>query len=35
MGLGWLMNPADDLDADMARVREAYRPFIGKRRGTV
>ncbi|MCB1567291.1 MAG: 1-acyl-sn-glycerol-3-phosphate acyltransferase [Xanthomonadales bacterium] len=35
MGLGWLMNPADDLDADMARVREAYRPFIGKRRGTL
>lgn len=35
MGLGPLMTPGDDPDADMATIREHYRPFIGKRRGTV
>lgn len=35
MILGPVMTPGPDADADMARVREWYRPFIGKRRGTV
>ena len=35
MILGPLVTPGPDADADMARVREWYRPFIGKRRGTV
>ncbi len=35
MGLGPLFTPGKDPAADMAWVREHYRPFIGKRRGTV
>jgi len=35
IGLGPLIYPTDDLDADMARIREFYRPWIGKNRGTV
>ena len=35
MILGPLMTLGPDADADMARLREWYRPFIGKRRGTV
>lgn len=34
MGLGPLMWPGEDADADMAAIREHYRPFLGKRRGT-
>ena len=33
MGLGPLFVPGADLDADMAWMREHYRPYIGKRRG--
>jgi len=35
VGLGPLFHPSDDLDADMARIREFYRPFVGRNRGTV
>lgn len=35
MGLGEVFEPSADLEADMARVRAYYRPFVGKRRGTV
>lgn len=35
MGLGVLMQPTDDVDADMARLRQWYLPFVGKNRGTV
>lgn len=35
MVLGPLLTPGSDLDADMARVREWYRPWVGKHRGTV
>ena len=35
MGLGPLMMLGSDPDADMATIREHYRPFIGKKRGTV
>jgi len=35
IGLGPLFYPTDDLDADMARIREFYRPWQGKNRGTV
>lgn len=35
MGLGPLMSPTQDANADMAAIREHYRPFMGKRRGTV
>lgn len=35
IGLGPLFHPGDDVDADMARIREFYRPWIGKNRGTV
>lgn len=35
LGLGPLFHPGDDVDADMARIREFYRPWIGKNRGTV
>lgn len=34
IGLGALFETSGDLDADMARIREYYRPFIGKHRGT-
>lgn len=35
IGFGPLIYPSDDLDADMARIREFYRPWQGKNRGTV
>jgi 1-acyl-sn-glycerol-3-phosphate acyltransferase len=35
IGFGPLIHPSDDLDADMAKIREFYRPWIGKNRGTV
>jgi 1-acyl-sn-glycerol-3-phosphate acyltransferase len=35
IGLGPMLQLSDDLDADMARIRELYRPFVGKNRGTV
>ena len=35
VGLGPLIYPSDDLDADMVKIREFYRPWIGKNRGTV
>ena len=35
IGIGPLMQLSDDLDADMARIREYYLPFQGKNRGTV
>ena len=35
VGLGPLFHPTDDVVADMARIREFYRPWIGKNRGTV
>ena len=34
VGLGPLIYPSDGLDADMARIREFYRPWQGKNRGT-
>ena len=35
VGLGPLFHPGDDVEADMARIREFYRPWVGKNRGTV
>ena len=35
IGLGPLFHPTDDVAADMARIREFYRPWVGKNRGTV
>jgi len=35
LGIGPLFQPSADLEADMARIREFYRPWIGKNRGTV
>ena len=35
VGLGPLFHPTDDVAADMARIREFYRPWIGKNRGTL
>jgi len=35
IGLGPLVELSDDPVADMARIREIYRPFQGKNRGTV
>ena len=35
IGLGELFHMTGDLDADMARIREYYRPFVGKHRGSV
>ena len=35
VGLGPLIEPTDDLASDMARIREFYRPWLGKNRGTV
>jgi len=35
IGLGPLFHPTDDAAADMAQIREFYRPWIGKNRGTV
>ena len=34
IGLGPLIYPSDDLAADMAKIREFYRPWQGKNRGT-
>ena len=34
IGLGPVLEMTSDLDADMARVREFYKPWIGKHRGT-
>lgn len=35
IGFGPLIQPTDDLAADMARIREFYKPWQGKNRGTV
>lgn len=35
IGIGPLVELTDDLAADMARIREIYRPYQGKNRGTV
>ncbi|GAB3345641.1 lysophospholipid acyltransferase family protein [Marilutibacter aestuarii] len=35
IGIGHLFHVGDDLDAEMARVREWYRPWIGRNRGTI
>jgi 1-acyl-sn-glycerol-3-phosphate acyltransferase len=35
IGLGPLIHPGDDMDADMAKIREFYKPWQGKNRGTV
>jgi 1-acyl-sn-glycerol-3-phosphate acyltransferase len=35
IGFGPLFCPSDDFDADMAKIREFYRPWVGKNRGTV
>jgi len=35
IGFGPLFYPTDDVAADMARIREFYRPWQGKNRGTI
>ncbi|HRN61597.1 MAG TPA: lysophospholipid acyltransferase family protein [Luteimonas sp.] len=35
IGIGGLFWPSDDLEADMASIREWYRPWQGRNRGTV
>lgn len=35
VGFGPLFHPTDDLQADMAAIRDWYRPWMGKHRGTV
>ena len=35
LGLGPLFHPGNDLEADLARIREFYRPWVGKNRKTV
>lgn len=35
IGIGPLFTPSGDDVADMAAIREFYRPWIGKTRGTV
>ncbi len=35
VGIGDCIEPTDDLDADMARIRAFYRPWVGRNRGTV
>jgi len=35
VGFGPLLYPGDDLDADMAKIREFYAPWIGRTRGTI
>ena len=35
VGIGALFELSDDLEADMARIRAFYRPWVGKHRGTV
>ena len=34
IGIGPLIQPSESLEADMARIREFYRPWQGKNRGT-
>jgi 1-acyl-sn-glycerol-3-phosphate acyltransferase len=34
IGIGELLELTDDFESDMKRVREIYRPYIGKNRGT-
>ena len=34
VGIGPMLHMTDDLEADMQRVRQLFRPYIGKRRGT-
>ena len=34
IGIGPVFEPGDDLDADMARIRAWYRPWMGRNRGT-
>ena len=34
IGIGQVFHTSEDLDADMAALREYYRPYVGKRRGT-
>ena len=35
IGFGPLIQPGDDLDVDMAKIRAWYAPWMGKNRGTV
>ncbi len=35
MGIGQALRMSDDMDADMARLREWYRPWIGRNRDTL
>lgn len=35
IGIGPVYEPTPDLEADMAHIREFYRPWMGKRRGTL
>lgn len=35
LGIGPLLHPSADVDADMARIREFYRPWVGRNRGTI
>jgi len=35
IGIGDLFHPTADAEADMARLRDWYRPWVGKNRGTV
>ena len=35
IGFGPLFHTTEDVEADMARLREFYRPWVGKNRGTV
>lgn len=35
IGIGPLLQMTESLDADMARIRDYYRPWMGKNRGTV
>jgi 1-acyl-sn-glycerol-3-phosphate acyltransferase len=35
IGIGELFYPSDDVQADMAHIRNWYRPWMGKNRGTV
>lgn len=35
IGFGPLFHPSGDMDADMAKIREFYKPWQGKNRGTI
>ena len=35
IGFGPLFHPSGDVEADMAKIREFYKPWMGKNRGTV